>query len=71
MFVSQSRSEEEATNVGDDEGRRLGRKRKRPGGLRRQQLICGVIAPRRHLSTRRSSLHLDYHRHNAAMQVLG
>ncbi|GAB5440707.1 MAG: hypothetical protein Fues2KO_10560 [Fuerstiella sp.] len=45
VFAFRTRSEEEATNVGDDEGRRLGRKHKRPEGLCRQQPICGVIAP--------------------------
>jgi len=66
----QARREEEATNVVDDERRRLRRNHKRPEGLQRQQPNCGVSAPRRHLSPRHFSLHLDHCRHNAAAQVL-
>ena len=70
VVAFQARREEEATSGVDDERRRLKRNRKRPGGLRRQQPICGVSAPRRHLSPRYFSLHLDHCRHNAATQIL-
>ena len=70
MVVIQARREEETGHPVDDERRSLKRNHKRPEGLRRQRPICGVIAPRRHLSPRRSSLQLDHSRHNATTEVL-
>ena len=70
LVTFQARSEEKTGHPVADERRGLRRHHKRPAGLLRERPICGVIAPRRHVSPRHSSWHLDHSRSNAATEVL-
>ena len=70
MGTFQARSEEKTGHPVADERRGLRRHHERPAGLLRERPICGVITPRRHVSPRHSSWHLDHSQINAATEVL-